>query len=570
MPREIVREIVVVGAMMDKVPQILKQHSKVLWFPIKGKIAEEKGQFSSAIKHVWFHYACESARIHDIKQALRECGAVNVIFHELRNGDTTETKIVPGVLGALGMNTASSVGVNRPDESAAFHTLTAPPGDFVSASMIPQFTAPVGVLIPVGKMLAVYGINPQTAAQYLTDPNRYRYYGHNQFNRDTAQVESDVAVVVLLRSLAGDVRGTLVRIASTRALTLINSPWNASEFKEWFLAEGSIHFQEAVVVDQSPASVVEEVVAPNPAVVSDSVSAVLPADCEVIGQVLRVPTTRIRPFQGQPRTHFDPVKLKELAQALKAAGQKVPVIAKRVLGDAQVWFELVDGERRWQAAQLAGIETINLLVWNGKSQFEDSAISNLLREGLSAIETARTLNRLKAEDGGRTVVELAEMFGYSTSWVNMHLSLLTLHLEVQEMMDPSTPEDKRLSVMRAMEVAKVPQDHQVAAAKHIVENKFSAPQAAHHVRKLTAQVGVSSPRRRRGPDDTYRVFDAFLRRTEDSAERLLDQPQGTLGTIFETRRPEDAQRAIEDIERIMGLLARMTESIRSSLQKSKA
>ncbi|MCA8951394.1 MAG: ParB/RepB/Spo0J family partition protein [Planctomycetes bacterium] len=136
----------------------------------------------------------------------------------------------------------------------------------------------------------------------------------------------------------------------------------------------------------------------------------------------------LRPNPNQPRGPIDPADLKELAASIQSNGILQPILARKV-GDA---FEIVAGERRWRAAQVAGLERVPVLVREISDQ--DSAVfalvENVQREDLNAIEKARAFQQLQKQLGVKQE-EVAKRVGMERSTVANFVRLLDLPDEVQ-------------------------------------------------------------------------------------------------------------------------------------------
>jgi ParB family chromosome partitioning protein len=134
----------------------------------------------------------------------------------------------------------------------------------------------------------------------------------------------------------------------------------------------------------------------------------------------------IRPGVYQPRRNFDEAELEALAQSIREKGVLQPLLVRPV-EDEEAAFELVAGERRWRAAQRAGLHQVPVLVraLADAEALEIALIENLQREDLSALEEAAAYQRLMQEFG-RTQANLAEAVGRSRSHVANTLRLLGL------------------------------------------------------------------------------------------------------------------------------------------------
>ncbi len=138
----------------------------------------------------------------------------------------------------------------------------------------------------------------------------------------------------------------------------------------------------------------------------------------------------IRPLPGQPRRHFDEAAIAELAESIAARGLLQPIIVRRApTGEG---YQLVAGERRWRAAQRAGLHQIPALVreLDDAATYEIALVENIQREDLSAIEEASAYRKL-IEDFGHSQEALAKLVGKSRSHVANLMRLLDLPRPVQ-------------------------------------------------------------------------------------------------------------------------------------------
>ncbi|HTZ36605.1 MAG TPA: ParB/RepB/Spo0J family partition protein [Stellaceae bacterium] len=143
----------------------------------------------------------------------------------------------------------------------------------------------------------------------------------------------------------------------------------------------------------------------------------------------------IRPGAYQPRRRFDETELEALAQSVREKGVLQPLLVRPV-DEAAAAFELVAGERRWRAAQRAGLHQVPVLVrpMADSEALEIALIENLQREDLTALEEAEAYRRLMAEFG-RTQTGLADAVGKSRSHVANTLRLLGLPEAVRQRLE---------------------------------------------------------------------------------------------------------------------------------------
>ncbi|WP_447932649.1 ParB/RepB/Spo0J family partition protein [Sphingopyxis fribergensis] len=146
--------------------------------------------------------------------------------------------------------------------------------------------------------------------------------------------------------------------------------------------------------------------------------------------VQHVPVGSIRPLPGQPRRHFDENAIAELADSIGLRGLLQPIIVRRA-PDGE-GYQLVAGERRWRAAQRAGLHQIPALVreLDDAATYEIALVENIQRQDLNAIEEASAYRRL-IEDFGHNQEALAKLVGKSRSHVANLMRLLDLPASVQ-------------------------------------------------------------------------------------------------------------------------------------------
>ena len=125
-----------------------------------------------------------------------------------------------------------------------------------------------------------------------------------------------------------------------------------------------------------------------------------------------LPIDRLRPGKYQPRTHMDEGSLAELAASIKVQGVMQPILARTV--DATPGaerYEIVAGERRWRASQLAGLAEVPVLIRNipDEQALEMALIENIQRENLNPLEEAQGLQRLIDEFGLRSEEHTSEL-----------------------------------------------------------------------------------------------------------------------------------------------------------------
>lgn len=280
---------------------------------------------------------------------------------------------------------------------------------------------------------------------------------------------------------------------------------------------------------------------------------------EKLGEVILVPRYLIRPFYDQPRKYFDQQKLDELAASIRAVGQKVPGSVREIKGCLEK-YELIDGQRRWHALEMAGIEKMKVIVMeikNDEEQFLISVVSNFGRAEHGPMEIANAIQRFR--NNGMTVKQISEVFARSVPWVYQHLKVFQLDPEVQKMMSPEIPEDRRLAFSVAMMLADVPRDLQKKIADTIIGDKLKMVQARNLIRRKAEKMGfrVGSPDRT--PHDDYRNLCSFIGRIRRELEIFEEMPQSFFDRMFQFRDDEDHAKVLasmkNSVERAKSLLS---------------
>ncbi|EIJ35859.1 ParB/RepB/Spo0J family partition protein [Thiothrix nivea] len=197
-----------------------------------------------------------------------------------------------------------------------------------------------------------------------------------------------------------------------------------------------------------------------------------------------LPVERIRPGQYQPRTRMDPDALQELADSIKAQGLVQPVVVRK-LGSGE--YELVAGERRWRAAQLAGLHEIPAVVREIPDQAAAamSLIENIQREDLNALEEANALRRLIGEFG-LTHQQTAEAVGRSRAAVTNLLRLLDLQDGTKALVDAG-----QLEMGHARALLALQGQQQVEVAQKVAQRQLSVRETERLV-KLLLEEGKKS------------------------------------------------------------------------------
>lgn len=181
-------------------------------------------------------------------------------------------------------------------------------------------------------------------------------------------------------------------------------------------------------------------------------------------EIIQVKLDDLRPNPYQPRKVFDEEKLEELSSSIKEHGVFQPIIIKKSIKG----YEIIAGERRAKASKKAGLETIPAIIrdFTDEEMMEIALLENLQRENLNSIEEAGAYKKL-LENLGITQEELAKKLGKSRSHITNMIGLLSLPLEVKDMIV-----DNKISMSHARVLSKIEEKDKVLelAYKIIDEN----------------------------------------------------------------------------------------------------
>jgi ParB family chromosome partitioning protein len=251
-----------------------------------------------------------------------------------------------------------------------------------------------------------------------------------------------------------------------------------------------------------------------------------------------IPIDLIDPSTLQPRFVFDEAKLDELARSITANGVVQPLLVRRK-GSR---YELIAGERRWRAAQRAGLTRIPAVVRNVTDDkvLELALIENIQREDLNPIEEARAYKKL-IETLGLTQETVAERVGRDRSYVTNYLRLLKLPDDLQELLQAG-----RLSTGHCRALLGAEQiDVQRRLARKIIEQDLSVRATERLVRQTTEGGAARSKAviRREESDPNSRAAETKLRRKFGTQVRIVQSAGEASGRIeLEFYNPGDLDR----------------------------
>ena len=198
------------------------------------------------------------------------------------------------------------------------------------------------------------------------------------------------------------------------------------------------------------------------------------------GELRRLPVHLLERGRYQPRRDMSPDALNELAESIKAQGVMQPIVV-RPISDTR--YEIIAGERRWRAAQMAGLEVIPAVVRDvpDEAAIAMALIENIQREDLNPMEEALALSRLK-DEFQLTHQQVADAVGKSRAMVTNLLRLISLEDEVKKLLEHGDLEMGHARALLALQG-----DKQIAAGRTVVAKGLSVRQTEALVRDYEKQ-----------------------------------------------------------------------------------
>ncbi len=275
-----------------------------------------------------------------------------------------------------------------------------------------------------------------------------------------------------------------------------------------------------------------------------------------------IPRNRICPLPNQPREYFDPVKLRELAGSIKAAGQIQAIIVTEIKSP-DFDFQLLEGQRRWLACEMVGVDLMKALICNvtdEANKFLISFIANFGHEDHTPMEIARGISRIMREKG-LTANTIAVMVGKSVGWIDQYKGLLRLHEKLQARMGPKVPEAERLTLSVAIDLSSKSLDLQLELAEEIRERGLKLHQARSHIRGRVNALGLSTGVGNRKPVSDFRLLSGFAQRIGLELHSFLAMQPKQIVKVFAYRDPEDRIRLVREFDRNIRMMKEVRELI---------
>ena len=223
---------------------------------------------------------------------------------------------------------------------------------------------------------------------------------------------------------------------------------------------------------------------------------------------LQIPIADIKPNPEQPRRAFDPTALQELADSIRMHGILQPLLVREGLAG----YELIAGERRLRAAEIAGLSEVPVIVHPGsggrlEERLELALVENLQRTDLNAIEEARAIQRL-LRDFGLTQEALAERIGKNRITISQSVRLLGLPEPVVKAIESGA-----VSAGHGIALLGLPGTaQQLVGLERVIREHWSVRQTEEWVRARATEAGTRTPRRVQEGDPETRAIEEEFRR----------------------------------------------------------
>jgi ParB family chromosome partitioning protein len=253
------------------------------------------------------------------------------------------------------------------------------------------------------------------------------------------------------------------------------------------------------------------------------------------GGVAQLSVDAIAPNPFQPRTRFEESTLRELADSIKASGVIQPLLVRRT-GPGE--YQLVAGERRLRASQLAGLAKVPAIVkeFDDRAMLELALIENIQREDLNPIDEAKAYQAL-VDKVGLTHDQLSERVGKQRATITNALRLLSLPPEVMDMVSRGTLSAGHARAVLGLEN----RGDQLAAARYVASKGFSVRRTESFIRRKQRTTGARPRAARLGGLTEWET-----KLQQRFATRVAIAPGRTGGKVeFEFYGQEDLERLLE-------------------------
>jgi ParB family chromosome partitioning protein len=229
-----------------------------------------------------------------------------------------------------------------------------------------------------------------------------------------------------------------------------------------------------------------------------------------------LPIELLQPGKYQPRKDMSPDALEELSQSIQAQGVIQPIVVRPISIDR---YEIIAGERRWRAAQMAQLHVVPCII---KDVVDEAAVAialieNIQREDLNAMEEAQALDRLMLEFS-LTHAEVAQAVGKSRTTVTNLLRLNTLEDDVKRLLEYGDIEMGHARALLALSG-----QAQITAAQHVAGKGLSVRETENYIRKLNTP---KAPKKNQQPDPDVQRLQTKLSETLGASVKIAHNAKG--------------------------------------------
>ncbi len=285
-------------------------------------------------------------------------------------------------------------------------------------------------------------------------------------------------------------------------------------------------------------------------------------------ELLLVPINSVHPMSDQPRKHFSESGVNELAQSIKSEGLDNPIKVRRING-VNDRYEIIDGERRWRACRLIGLEFVEIIVRRTIETNDVHFMSlrlNFNREDHTHMEISNALQREKAEFG-RSVEEIAQGLGRSIPWVYQYLSLQKIVSELKTLIDPPTPKDKRLRMNVAILIASVPAERQMEIYEEVHKNSAQTRQRLKKAKELAAEITGRAEKQKNDIRSQIRSFNRAIPRIAADVELIMDMSDKVFRNLIVSKSPTEIEEILKMLSECRDQLETLTQVILNETKK---
>lgn len=258
------------------------------------------------------------------------------------------------------------------------------------------------------------------------------------------------------------------------------------------------------------------------------------------GEMRRIAVDLLQPGKYQPRHNMHAESLEDLANSIRAQGVVQPIVVRSIGGGR---YEIIAGERRWRAAQLAQLHDIPAIIRDvpDNAAIAMALIENIQRENLNSIEEAGALQRL-IDEFGMTHHQVATAVGRSRAAVSNLLRLLALNADVRSMVETCELEMGHARALLALQG--VPQSE---AAKEVVARRMSVRETEKYVKRLQANPTHHAPSVLRSDPDILR-FEAGLSEKLGAKVAIQHNARGSGKLVIQYNSLDELEGIVEHIK----------------------